>query len=106
MNAVSRKNLQEGSKIYREQLITIEDLEVFKADLLNEIKKMLTPGMTQPARKEWLRSSEVRKMLGISPGTLQNLRVSGKLPFTKVGGINFYHHEDILKLLASNSSNA
>lgn len=57
-------NLRDESKIYREQLITIEDLEIFKADLLNEIKKLLKTDTTQPGRKEWLRSSEVRKMLG------------------------------------------
>jgi hypothetical protein len=105
MNTIIGKNLRDGSKVYREQLITIEDLEVFKADLLSEIRKLLQPGTTQSGRKEWLRSSEVRKMLGISPGTLQNLRVTGKLPFTKIGAITFYRSEDISKLLASNSQN-
>lgn len=101
MDTISGKNLRDGSKVYREQLITIEDLENFKADLLNEIKKMLKPGPAQAGSKEWLRSSEVRKMLGISPGTLQNLRVNGKLPFAKIGGIVFYRSEDISKLLAN-----
>ena len=103
MDTINGKNLRDGSKIYREQLITIEDLETFKADLLNEIRKLLQPGATQQGRKEWLRSSEVRKMLGISPGTLQNLRVNGKLPFTKIGGITLYRSEDISKLLAGNA---
>jgi hypothetical protein len=54
--------------------------------------------------KKWLKSSEVRKMLGISPGTLQNLRVNGSLPFTKIGGIIFYSQEDIERLLKDNST--
>lgn len=105
MDTISGKNLRDGSKVYREQLITIDDLEIFKADLLNEIRKLLQQDTTQSGRKEWLRSSEVRKMLGISPGTLQNLRVTGKLPFSKIGGITLYRSEDISKLLASNSQN-
>jgi hypothetical protein len=45
-------------------------------------------------------------MLGVSLGTLQNLRVNGKFPFTKIGGINFYRYDGILKLLERNPGNA
>jgi hypothetical protein len=38
-------------------------------------------------KKEWLKSSEVRNMLGISHITLQNLRTNGLLPHSKLGGI-------------------
>lgn len=84
----------------RDQLLTKGDLEDFKTEFFNEIKSLLTDkgGST----KAWLRSSEVRKLLGISPGTLQNLRVNGSLPFTKVGGIVYYKQEDLTKLLESN----
>jgi hypothetical protein len=41
-------------------------------------------------------------MLGISPGTLQNMRVNGTLPFTKMGGILFYDSAEIQKILESN----
>jgi hypothetical protein len=33
-------------------------------------------------------------MLGISHGTLQNLRVTKVLPYQKVGGIMFYKYDD------------
>jgi len=32
----------------------------------------------------------VRKLLGVSNGTLQTLRVNGSLPFSKIGGLYFY----------------
>ena len=38
-------------------------------------------------------------MLGISPGTLQALRINGTLPFRKIGGSMFYHASDIDKML-------
>jgi hypothetical protein len=44
-------------------------------------------------------------MLGISPGTLQNLRVNGTLPYTKVGGVVYYAYEDILKVIERNQKN-
>lgn len=82
------------------ELITRQDLQAFRLELLNDLKGLIIP--EQIDKKEWLRSSEVRKMLKISPGTLQNMRVNGKLAFTKIGGIFFYHRGNLKKLLESN----
>jgi hypothetical protein len=105
MGMIDGKSSREGSRIYREQLITMEDLEVFKEDLLSEIKELLKDSPGQSGKK-WLKSSEVKKMLGISAGTLQNLRINGTLPFTKIGGIIFYNYDGIAKLLESNSNHS
>ena len=80
------------------EILTTDDLREFKIELLTEFKKMLKEQNGQPAKK-WLKSYEVKKLLGISPGTLQNLRVNGTLPFTKIGGQMFYDYEDIRKML-------
>lgn len=90
-------------KIYRDQLITLGDLEQFKTVLLNELVHILRQPQ-QSQTKAWLKSSEVRKQLGISPGTLQNLRVNGTLPFSRIGSIIFYRAEDIQKLLEHSNS--
>jgi hypothetical protein len=82
------------------ELITREDLRDFKSELLNELKQIIQPGQGQS--KKWLKSSEVRKMLNISPGTLQNLRINGTLRFTKIGSIMYYKLEDINKVLEGN----
>jgi ribonucleotide reductase beta subunit family protein with ferritin-like domain len=79
------------------ELITREDLREFKSELLAEIKQLLQP--VQGHAKKWLKSAEVRKLLGISPGTLQNLRINGTLRFTKVGSIMYYKLEEINKIL-------
>jgi hypothetical protein len=105
MNASSGENSREGSAICRPQLITIEDLAAFKDDLIHEIRKMLADS-SGTSEKKFLRSSEVRKMLSISAGTLQNLRVNGILPHTKVGGIFFYDQKDLAKLLTGPRSHA
>jgi predicted site-specific integrase-resolvase len=52
--------------------------------------------------KKWIKSYEVRKLLNISPGTLQNLRMNGTLPFTRMGGALYYDNEDIQKILQTN----
>lgn len=79
------------------EIVTKDDLELFKQDLIREISTLIKPQNHDP--KQWLRSVEVRKLLDISPGTLQNFRVNGTLTFTKVGGIFFYKYDDILKVL-------
>ncbi len=83
------------------EIITKEDLFQFKAELLTEIHKIIRPGKFE-AQKEWLKSYEVRKMLNISPGTLQTLRVNGTLQFTKIGGSLYYKYADIISLLEGN----
>jgi hypothetical protein len=84
-------------------LITKTDLEEFKKDLFDELKK-LNIGGPEKFQKKWLRSAEVRKVLGISPGTLQSLRANGVLSFTKVGSILYYRCEDLDKVLEKNLS--
>jgi len=82
------------------EIITKEDLKAFKSELLTEIKAIMQPGQGQS--KKWLKSNEVRKMLNISPGTLQNLRINGTLSYSKVGSIMYYKLEDINKVLEGN----
>ena len=85
-------------------IVTVEDLEIFKEELLTEIQKLLSRRQTTPARK-WLKSHDVRRLLMLSPGTLQNLRVNGTLPFTKIGGVIFYDYDDIQKMIEENKRN-
>lgn len=81
------------------EIISKEDLQQFKNELIEEIRSIIKP--EQSETKQWLRSKDVRKMLKISPGTLQTLRINGTLRFAKVGGIMFYKYEDIVRLLDS-----
>ena len=79
------------------EIMTKSDLMEFKSDLFRELKAFLAP--EKPTDKKWLRSSEVRKLLGISSGTLQTLRNNGTLKFTKIGGTLYYSTEAINKVL-------
>ncbi len=84
------------------QVLTTNDLQEFKVELLEEIRNIMTEQKSVTSKK-WLKSIEVRKLLNISPGTLQTLRINGTLPFTKIGGTNYYNYTDIEKLLQNKS---
>jgi len=85
------------------QILTIEDLSEFKTELIEEIKKLLRQSGIQPVKKV-LKSPDVRKLLNISPGTLQTMRINGTLPFSKIGGVIYYDYEDIQKMLDNNKT--
>ncbi|MGL1885503.1 MAG: helix-turn-helix domain-containing protein [Reichenbachiella sp.] len=80
-------------------ILTTDDLREFKIEFIEEMKSIFD---TTNNQTQWLRSSELRKMLKISPGTLQNLRVKGTLPYTKVGGVIYYANSDVTKMLEEN----
>ena len=85
------------------ELITKADFYSLKNEIVEEIKKLIQIPSEQ---KEWLKSADVKNMLGCSPGTLQNLRVNGSLPFTKMGGTIYYSRYDVIKVLSGNKRNA
>ena len=83
------------------EIVTNDDLRKFKIEFFQELKTLLKEHYGHPSKK-WLKSYEVRELLGISPGTLQNLRSNGTLPYTKIGGMMFYDYENIKKMLDEN----
>ncbi|SRR5690554_1748302 len=86
------------------EVITREDLNEFRSLLLNDLKEILQSKPEQT--KQWLKSNEVRKLLNISTGTLQNLRINGTITYTKIGGILYYSSADLDKLLEANKVDA
>jgi hypothetical protein len=82
-------------------IITTEDLLEFKMELLDGIKELLN-NQSGNVTKKWMKSPEVRELLGISPGTLQNLRINGTLPYTRVGGVLYYDYQEIMQILEKN----
>lgn len=81
------------------EIVTKDDLHEFKNDLLQELKNLLLSKSNN--QKQWLRSADVKALLKISSGTLQNMRINGTLRYSKVGGTLYYNYEDIEKLLQS-----
>lgn len=79
------------------EILTKDDLLQFKVELLDEIRKIIST--SDSSDKKWLKAAEVRQLLDISPNTLTQMRVTGQLSFSKVGGIYYYSKLDIEKML-------
>lgn len=97
-------------------IVTAEDFEAFKAEFFSQFREMVSDvkeliaeqkknKVLDYADKRWIKSHQVQRLLGISPGTLQTLRINGTLPYTKIGGVIFYSQEDINALMLRNMRN-
>lgn len=76
--------------------VTQTDLQNFKQEMIDELKRLIN---NQPqAIPEFLRSSQVKSLLGCSDSKLETMRKNGTISHSKVGGTIYYKSEDISKL--------
>lgn len=71
-----------------------ENIEYLHA-LVNKVLNLLTA----KAPDDLLTSQETAKLLRVSPATLHNLKVYGKIPFIQIEGRVMYQASDIAKFL-------
>lgn len=53
----------------------------------------------EEAKIKWLRSKDVRKMLGVGDSTLQSFRIKNLIPAYKLGDMWFYREDEINEVL-------
>ncbi|MDR2270486.1 MAG: DNA-binding protein [Sphingobacterium sp.] len=81
--------------------ITKEDLDILKEDLLSNINEIVDNKLSCAVKSiefDWLRSKAIRRLMDISPSTLQNLRITGKVGYRKIMGSYYYNKTDLLNL--------
>ncbi|MFP9114793.1 DNA-binding protein [Flavobacterium sp. RHBU_3] len=90
------------------EVVTKEDLRQFGLLMISSFREALTEVMPKDKTEfslEWVKSKVVRKLLDMSPASLQNLRVMGKIRFKKVLGSYYYNKSDIEKLFNDDQRN-
>ncbi len=83
-----------------DRFITYQDLLEFKVELI----AILKANFSNEPKNRWIKSKEVRKILDLSPGTLQTLRNSNKIEFTKIGRTIYYDRNAVNKMLEERSN--
>ncbi|SFQ30218.1 DNA-binding protein [Parafilimonas terrae] len=83
-----------------EDAVTKDDLRQFGMLLMNDIQKLLEKITceNQGMHPEWLKSKAVRKLMDMSAGSLQNLRITGKVRYKKILGSYYYNKSDLQAL--------
>ena len=85
------------------ELATLNDLQQMKSEIIEELKKLFENKI--PKQKKWVKSKEARELLKCSPGTLQNLRQTRQIEFTRIGGTIYYNIDSIIRRLEQNKQN-
>ena len=100
--------LSKKSKVMPTQIITSDDLREFKIELLEEIRHIFlsSQSVVNPENKRFLKSQEVMQLLNISASSLQTMRNSRILSFTRIQGTIYYDWNDIVKLMEQNKKQA
>lgn len=80
--------------------VTKDDLRQFSLMIIDEIRK-LKPEIKKDDDVEWLKSRAAKKLLSMSAGSLQNLRIAGQVRFKKVLGSYYYNKADLLRLFTN-----
>jgi hypothetical protein len=81
--------------------ITKDDLRQFSLLIIGEVRKIVQAAnedKDETIHLDWLKSRTVRKMLDMSPASMQNLRITGKVRCKKVMGSYYYNKTDLLNL--------
>ena len=80
-------------------IATLSDLMQMKAEILEALEEYKQANSIQ---KKWVRGPEARDMLSISSAKLQDMRIKGDIPYTKIGSIYYYPVQEIENVLEKN----
>ncbi len=75
-----------------------------KEEIIQELFLRIRDFSPKEPQTNKIKSGEVLKLLQISHGTLQSMRNSNQVKFTKIRGTIYYDREEILRILGSNFS--
>ncbi|WP_163710281.1 helix-turn-helix domain-containing protein [Mangrovibacterium lignilyticum] len=79
--------------------IKVKDEEAVQL-IAERVYKRIESEFESRTPKQWLRSSDVCSMLGISPATLQQIRINGDIPSTHLSsGTWLYPYEGVVRAL-------
>lgn len=84
------------------ELITKEDLLIFKQQLINDLDQHIARVKNH---KKWMNAKEIKDRFNLSTDALQKLRIQGKVIYTKVGTTIFYDYEHLSNLAEQNIRN-
>ena len=81
-------------------VITEEALEYHLGKLVVDITNSI--GKNDNFESRWIRSKQVKELLGISDSKLQTMRVNRSLTFSQIDGTYFYDRDSIMQILEQN----
>jgi hypothetical protein len=83
-------------------VITEDQLKQLLKDSFLEIISKIPVEQNVDSVGDYIEEKQASQMLGRKTTWFYNMRISGKLPYTKVGSKTFYSKSDLLKIMENN----
>ena len=80
-------------------ILTSQDLEKFKTELITELRQFIKPAVLPPRDIKWHKAAEIKSILKISEGTLRKLRINQQIRASKLSGHWYYDLESLKRHL-------
>jgi hypothetical protein len=81
-------------------VLTAEELDHRLQKVVEDITN--TIGRNDNIESRWIRSKQVKELLGISDSKLQTMRVNRSLTYSQIDGTYFYDRDNIIQILEQN----
>lgn len=95
--------LMKNEQINQNQIVLMNSEQLQELiQKIQEVKAILQNKTSKDNFPDLLRTSEVKHLLKVGESTLAGLRLSGRLPFTMVGGSIYYLKKDLIKIISDN----
>jgi len=86
-------------------MVMIEPIELDRLEKkIDSIRDQLN-GKGNPNGKRYVRNKELSQILGLSESSLQNMRISGALPYRKIEGTILYDLNEVYEVIEKRAFN-
>lgn len=82
-------------------ILSETEIEEFRKQLLQDLISLFSREKEDDNR--WIKTAEVKKILGCSINTIHNYKNAGILSYNKIGGTIYYDKERVYELLNNNN---
>lgn len=81
------------------EIITLKEFQEFEKQIFEELQELKDLVGHAGLNRKWIKSSDIKAMLGVSHGKLQAMRDNREIPYSVIGGTIFYNIEEVNKAL-------
>lgn len=85
------------------EILTLEDIRGEISPILSELEELKST-ITNTSLKKYYRNKDLKKVFGLSDGTINDYRNKNTIPYTQIGSIFFYPIKEIDDILKQNSN--
>lgn len=77
------------------EIITLKEFQKFEKQVFDELQELKDLVSNRGLNRKWIKSSDIKVLLGVSHGKLQAMRDNREIPYSVIGGTIFYNIDEV-----------